>query len=613
MSNLNAALQLARRGFKVFPIVVGRKYPPLLAGWPEKATTDEDMIGAWWLATENANIGIHCEGFCVIDVDPKKGGDDALRQLESVVDLPATLCTRTPSGGRHLFYRLPGGHPGVPNSVGELGPGLDIRSTGGYVVAPGSSVPAGVYAFDDAGEEVAAAPVWLVERLGVAVQRARDDRDLDVRDAPDEIVERARQWLQTAERSVRGNGGDQAAYRVACSLRDLGVSYRQACELMRSDAWDNGCGWRENRLEDKPIRSAYRYATGEPGSKAALPAEFPVVESSTVPNLSTIVPKSGKARRLSEFANSESRGAGYVVKGTLQRASYASVYGSPGVGKTFVTLDISYHVAAETVWMERRVHGGAVLYLAYEGAGGMVKRAQALRQKYGTADVPLYIVDASFNLREMSGRQALGTVIAELPEKPVLIVIDTFARALMGGDENSAQDVGAFNASVAALIASTGACVLIVHHSGKDKTKGARGSSALLGALDTEIEVDAGIVRATKQRDVELGEGIGFKLIPVAVGIDEDGEPLMSCVVESGPAVPEGRERISGNAKRAFGVLCEKWPDNRPVDPRDWREACMEFLPKQRADKAFYDLKKDLLAKDYIEQDERKFVTRRME
>lgn len=610
---LNAALQLAARGFRVFPLKPGAKAPPLVKDFPAVATTDSTVIRQWWLATPEANVAIEGGGYAIVDVDPRKGGDNALQQLDDVLGLPATLTTRTPTGGRHLFFRLPEGHPGVPNSVEELGPGLDIRSTNGYVVAPGSTVPAGVYAFDDAGEEVAPAPQWLVDRLGVAAPKAIDENRV-VPDAPDEIVDRARQWLATAERSVRGQGGDQAAFRVAARLRDLGVSYRQACELMRSDAWDNGCGWRENRLEDKPIRSAYRYATGEPGSKAALPAEFPVLETATiVPNLSTIVPKSGKARRLSEFANSESRGAGYVVKGTLQRASYASVYGSPGAGKTFVTLDISYHVAAETAWMERRVRGGPVLYLAYEGAGGMVKRAQALRQKYGTADVPLYIVDASFNLREMSGRQALGAVIAELPEKPVLIVIDTFARALMGGDENSAQDVGAFNASVAALIASTGACVLIVHHSGKDKTKGARGSSALLGALDTEIEVDAGIVRATKQRDVELGEGIGFKLIPVAVGIDEDGEPLMSCVVESGPAVPEGRERISGNAKRAFGVLCEKWPDNRPVDPRDWKDACAEFLPKQRADKAFYDLKKDLLAKDYIEQDDRKFVTRRME
>jgi hypothetical protein len=612
VSNLNAALQLARRGFKVFPLAVGAKAPPLIAGWPEKATTDEQVAINRWTATPNANIGIHCEGLCVIDVDPKKGGDNALQQLDDVLGVPATLTTRTPSGGRHLFFRLPEGHRGVPNSVEEIGPGLDIRSTNGYVVAPGSTVPAGVYAFDDAGAEVAPAPQWLVDRLGVAAQRPATV-DTGVPDAPEEIVERARQWLVSAERSVRGQGGDQAAFRVAARLRDLGVSYRQACELMRSDAWDSGCGWREHRLEDKPIRSAYRYATGEPGSKAAMPAEFPVVESSTVvPNLGPIVPKSGRARRLSEFANSESKGAGYVVKGTLQRASYAAVYGAPGAGKTFVTLDVSYHVAAERPWMDRRVRGGLVLYLAYEGAGGLTKRAQALRQKYGAADVPLYVVDAAFNLREQSGRQALGAVIAELPAKPVLIVIDTFARALMGGDENSAQDVGAFNASVAALIASTGACVLIVHHSGKDKTKGARGSSALLGALDTEIEVDMGVVRATKQRDVELGDGIGFKLTPVAVGIDEDSEPLMSCVVEPG-VIGEGKERISGNAKRAFGVLCDKWPNNQPVDPRDWREACMEFLPKQRADKAFYDLKKDLLAKDYIEQDDRKFVTRRME
>src|SRR5690606_17329387 len=128
-------------------------------------------------------------------------------------------------------------------------------------------------------------------------------------------------------------------------------------------------------------------------------------------------------------------------------------------------------------------------------------------------------------------------------------------------DENSAQDVGAFNAAIAALIENTGACVMIIHHSGKNKNAGARGSSALLGAIDTELEVDENQITARKQRDVEAGEPIGFKLEPMIVGLDEDGDELTSCTVapdevKAGPKMG----RLTGNNKRGFDVLCELRP-----------------------------------------------------
>ena len=612
MSKLAAALDLAARGFRVFPIKPGAKHPPLLNGWPTKATSDPEVVAMYWLPMPEANIGIHCEGLAVIDVDVNKGGNDALERLRMLYDLPATLCGRTPTGGSHLFYRLPEGHAGVPNSVGHLGEGMDVRSTGGYVVAAGSVVAAGTYEWEHPGVAIADAPGWLVERLGAPRKSAPGDKGAVV-DAPDAMLERAREWLQGAERSVKGAGGDQAAFRVAAGLRDLGVSEAQACELMRSEAWDHGCGWREGKLEDKPIRSAYRYASGEPGAKAASPDEFPLIEP--VPNSGTIVPKMGTLlQSLTEFANREQASAGYVIKGLLQRASYAETYGAPGEGKTFIALDQSYHVAADQPWMGRNVHAGPVLYLAYEGTGGMVKRAKALRQKYGTQDVPLYIVGAAFNLRESKGRRDLGEMLSMLPAKPVLIVIDTFARALMGGDENSAQDVGAFNSAIAALIESTGACVMIIHHSGKDKSKGARGSSALLGALDTEIEVDGGQVHARKQRDIEIAMPIGFKLVPLVVGIDADGDEVTSCIVDPASVGALGLKRLKGNDERGWRVLCAMNGTNAPVFIEDWKDACRkEFLTGASVTARFSDIKQHLKAYGYINIDDDSKVTRRME
>lgn len=601
MSKQEAALALAARGFKVFPVKAMAKAPPLIKDWPALATTDASNF------PPDANIGIHCTGYVVLDVDVKKGGDASLTELEKAHGLPETLTTITPTGGRHLFYRLPEGHPGVPNSVGELGNGLDVRSTNGYVIAPGSEVKAGRYRFA-ADKPVADAPQWLVQKLGTFTKREQPAQ-LNVPDASEAIVQRAAEWLTKQPGAVEEEGGDAYTYQVAVGLRDLGVSKAQAVDLMLTQ-WNERCAppWTPNEIGIK-ADNAYNYGQNEPGVKAALPEDFPVV-----PNLGTIIPKtSTKAVRLSDFANSESRGPGYLVKGLLQRRSYAEMFGAPGAGKTFTALDVAYCVAAGEPWMGRRVHAGTVLYLAYEGAGGMVKRAQALRQKYGHKDVPLYVAHASFNLREKSGRQELGLLIGELPEVPVLIVVDTFARALMGGDENSAQDVGAFNSAVGALIDSTGACVMIIHHSGKNKNAGARGSSALLGAIDTELEVDENEVVSRKQRDVEAGDPIGFKLVPVVVGLDEDGDELTSCVVEPDVVRREKVGRLAGNAKRGFDVLCELRPTNEPITEVEWRESCKEFLPKKGEAQRFWDVKNALLKKKLIEVNDDGLITRKCE
>lgn len=599
-SKLDAAIALAAKGFEVFPIKPGAKFPPLIKDWPNKATGSPQLFGPWWDQHPDANIGIHCKGLVVIDVDVNKGGDDSLALLEMTYGLPDTLTTRTPTGGKHLFYRS---DATVPNSVSQLGAGLDVRSFGGYVLAPGSEVEAGRYRFE-ADRPIADAPEWLVLKLGTIMPKTSTTSE-PVQDADASVVERAREWLAKQPGAVEGEGGDAHTFKVICALRDLGPSAEQAGELLAE--WNERCSppWSLDELSDK-ITNAYTYAQNEAGVRAALPDDFPVMDVPPEPPR-----KPTKVARLSQFANSESKGPGYLAKGLLQKASYAIAYGPPGGGKTFTLLDLAYHIAAGKEWMGHKVHGGPVLYLPFEGGGGLIKRAQALRQKYGDADVPFFIAPASFNLREQTGRKELGAVIADLPEKPVLIVIDTLARALMGGDENSAQDVGAFNSAVAALIESTGACVLIVHHSGKNQNAGARGSSALLGAIDTELQISDNRVTASKQRDVEIGAPIGFKLVPVVVGLDSDGDEMTSCVVEPDAVGNGPTGRLAGHAKRGFEVLCQLRPDNTSISDIEWKEACMEFLPARKA--SFYDMKHVLLKKRYIVVDNEGLVTRRME
>lgn len=158
---LNAALALARDDFAVLPVYEpgedgqcscgGRcgspaKHPRTRNGL-NAASADLDQVHDWWTRWPRANIGIRTgedAGVFVLDIDPPHGGDESLAQLtQRNGELPATLEQRTGSGGRHLFFRHPGG--AIKNSVGKLGAGLDIRGDGGYVLVAPSRNTTGAY------------------------------------------------------------------------------------------------------------------------------------------------------------------------------------------------------------------------------------------------------------------------------------------------------------------------------------------------------------------------------------------------------------------------------------------------------------------------------------
>lgn len=138
---LGAALAYARRGLPVFP--VNGKSPLTMHGFKD-ASMDANIIRGWWTQWPDANVAIATglvSGLFALDVDPRHGGDKSLAALEEKhAPLPATLDSRTGGGGRHLFFALTQGQI-IRNSAGKLGPGLDVRGDGGYVVIPPSVHP----------------------------------------------------------------------------------------------------------------------------------------------------------------------------------------------------------------------------------------------------------------------------------------------------------------------------------------------------------------------------------------------------------------------------------------------------------------------------------------
>ena len=231
------------------------------------------------------------------------------------------------------------------------------------------------------------------------------------------------------------------------------------------------------------------------------------------------------------------------VEGLLTEGGASVVYGPSNVGKSFWILDLAVHVASGQMWRDDvEVDQGCVVYVALEGSNGLRNRLEALRREgLLSGDAPLFVCVSPVSLLEHGHSGMLAQSVKEAASQSSLpcrlVVIDTMARAMAGGNENAGEDMGAAVASIDAIRAATGAHVCVIHHCGKDEAKGARGHSSLRAAVDTEIEVfrpdgeRVSTVRVTKQRDLEPGEPMPFTLKQVELGTNRRGKPITSCVV----------------------------------------------------------------------------------
>jgi hypothetical protein len=278
--------------------------------------------------------------------------------------------------------------------------------------------------------------------------------------------------------------------------------------------------------------------------------------------------------------------ANYIVQGWLLSGRISILYGPSNVGKTFVTLDLAAHVASGTKWHGFKVKPGPVVYVAAEGGDGIRNRIAAIQKVR-----PDLLAGTEFSLLpthlDLHGQgDALALCEAMPTEKAALVVIDTMARCMGLGDENSARDVNQFVANVSVIRDRTGAHVLVVHHSGKNADAGARGSSALRAAVDTEIHISEGQISGPKQRDVKRPDRLFFDLETVTLGTDPDGDPVTSAVVVPSDAPKMKPKPLSGQAEVAMQALRDAlhehgevlsgpgYPQNRVCVPMSiWREA----------------------------------------
>lgn len=329
----------------------------------------------------------------------------------------------------------------------------------------------------------------------------------------------------------------------------------------------------------------YRDAIGIPNDDFA---DFDVVEDSE--EATSEPPKRFAVVPASEFA------AGvpptWLIKRVLPAAGLAVVFGDSGSGKTFFMLDMVAAVVRGLPWRDLKTAQGGCVYIVAEGAGGFRNRlrAYAEHEDISLEDLPIGVIGDAPNFMlapdvkdVLKAIKAYGSV--------GMIVVDTFAQVMPGANENSGDDVGKALAHCKILHKHTGALVVLVHHSGKDSSKGARGWSGLRAAADAEIEISRvdndRVATITKLKDGDDGTEYGFKLHTVVLGQDDDGDDITSCVLQHTNAVPKAQRKkepkgdIQVLAWRLFNDLLGLSDGSEGVRATDLWDACVAQLPEE--------------------------------
>lgn len=244
-------------------------------------------------------------------------------------------------------------------------------------------------------------------------------------------------------------------------------------------------------------------------------------------------PRKGlRALRLDELQQMPK--ASWLIKGVLPTQGLACLYGPSGVGKSFALLDMGLSIARGVEWQGQRVAQAAVIHIAAEGGHGFSQRLEVYGKRHGVdvARLPFFVCPSGFDLRsgpDVAEVVAMADEVSAQGLRVGLVVIDTLNRVLPGADENAAPDMSAAVAGMAQIAEKLGCLVAIVHHSGKDASKGARGHSCLRAAMDTELSVDRAdadgplrIIKVTKQRDGADDLKFGFTLEPTFLRYDDD-------------------------------------------------------------------------------------------
>lgn len=596
-----------------------KKRPVTESGF-KAATRDRRTILDAFSKPSAALIGVptgEVSGIVVVDIDIRddRSGMDWLTAHAS--DLPPTRTHRTRSGGLHLLFRYPTGHD-IRNSAGKIATCVDVRGNGGYVVYP----PSPGYQVADPAEP-AEMPPWLIAACGkpyaaqaptVPAERTPPRQDGGSRYGL-AALERECEAIRCARFGEQETTLGGAALKIGAlvaggelnediALGDLKAAGRQMPSEAGREPWVDA-----NVAEH--IRVAFKKGMGNPRkappgrqrpTASAEPPDYMTFDAGYYDSIgaemlqeATLEPDATPDRSAPQGQAAPGErakpnnplpllwfddivpvlDARDFVQGLLLEQGAVVIYGESNAGKTFWATDLALHVAAGDPWCKRRVEQGGVVYCVLEGGIGFRNRVSAWKIKRGLEQhpIPFAAIPSGLNLLNPEADtprliDAIKTAGETMGVPVKLVVIDTLSRAMAGGNENAPEDMGSLVMNMDTIRTETGACVMFIHHSGKDQAKGARGHSSLRAAIDTEIEVaasdgEAKSATVVKQREMKKGDVFPFTLQVVELGTNRHTEPVTTCLVDYGSdeqaagAAQSGHRRLTGHNKRALEVLVD--------------------------------------------------------
>jgi hypothetical protein len=494
---LAAALAAAKRGWQVFPVKPRGKVPLTKRGLHD-ATRDTERIVDWWRRRPDANVAVRTgreSSLFVLDVDGDEG-HDSLHQLErDHGPLPETVSATTGGGGEHLFFRHPG-RP-VPCSAGRLGPGLDIRGEGGYVVlAPSVHESGRRYTWDRAPGEapLAAAPAWLVER---ARGRDRDRRNGPAPPVAEKIREGGRNGALTSlAGSMRRRGMDEPEIRAA-----LLEANRRRCEPALDE-----------REVARIAASVARYEPAQPATNGDRRSPQPSVARERAPAAGSdgrgvevggtdgpLEPERPFALELREFV-ADKQEAREPLLGTeddciLPAHGLGMLIAKGGKGKTTFGVDFVLHAASGIDYLGLTISRPLnVLFIENEGPREPFRRKLERRLEHWGHDIRggVYVYDQDWGHARLDLEGFVERLNAFCEERDIdLVVGDPLDSLGMDGEGSPSETRAMVDRFKAAGLFSSRAWFL-PHHSRKESVDDAvdEASGAWGGRADTMLALE---------------------------------------------------------------------------------------------------------------------------
>ena len=561
---------------------------PLTHNGFHAATQDANEIRSWWRQWPEALVGVptgQATGLVVLDYDP----DNATQAThEWMAEHTNLLCSsrahKTARNGFHYLFTSADRYQTGTDLVlgGSPRKGIDLRANGGYVIwwpLHGGEVT---------GETFAPVPAGLIDE-----RRFDPSRDL----TPLPTIH-PRKWRAERDRAREAlihlePDGYEFWIRVGMALHHASGGSDEGFSLWhdwsaKGNTYDGmeDCRYHWASFGDYPGRAlglgtlyaAAKEAGYQPPAAAPRPEVPPLEAYAQEPELAAKPVKAVKkndtpaspikvtwAREYDSLLSAPR----FLVGNLIESGSLVLVYGESNTGKSTFAIDVALTCGRGMPWRGRRTRKAISAYLPLEGARGVRQRVQAkLRYDDVPEEVPFADLTGRLDLLNPTGTVVLLGTLRQVhgidSSAELILIVDTVSRAMAGGDENSSQDMGALIGACDLIRSELGCTVMLIHHAGKDATKGARGHSSLRAAVDTEIEVtgtvNPRVVTVRKQRDLPSGETFAFDLETVALGTDpETYDPISACVAVYRSDVPGTQKQAGGKNQRELLAAIRGW------------------------------------------------------